>query len=145
MEWLRGKNTPDYAYPNPPLFGEPCKAASEGAWRNLGGHWIRDRYRSHAIRSYQAVYYAVAPRKALLGGVPRARSCRYQTKDQAQAYLTQSMDANGEGCDGVVVERGRPPEIFIHCGTVVTCIGAKCPGCGRELTRADAETMAERN
>lgn len=41
-EWLRGVNTPEDS--RPPIFAQACLATAAGAWRNLGGWWVKERY-----------------------------------------------------------------------------------------------------
>lgn len=43
QKWKRGINTPRKS--NPPIRCEPCHHAEKGAWRNLGGHWVKEKRR----------------------------------------------------------------------------------------------------
>ncbi len=43
IDWKRGRNTPEKQFPNPPIFTEPCKPSAKGAWRNLGGWWVKEK------------------------------------------------------------------------------------------------------
>ena len=43
MGYIRGKNSPVSIYPFEPIFAEPCKESDKGAFKNLGGWWVRER------------------------------------------------------------------------------------------------------
>lgn len=44
IEFERGPNTPADKYPSPPLFSVPAKRTDAGAWKNFGGHWIKEKF-----------------------------------------------------------------------------------------------------
>lgn len=89
-------------------------------------------------RSYYVSYWATDG-GALLGGIARADSCRYQLKSEAQLRLQIVRETNGpDRCDGLVRTSAKYPEIFRHCGKYSTAIGCHCPGCGKVLTLQDA-------
>ncbi len=93
--------------------------------------------------SYVASYWPLPPRTLLIGAVREGRSSRFQTAAQARAFLTLAIEANGKDtCAGDVQCVRGVPEIFVHCGEYATALGCKCPGCGKELTIADAKRSA---
>jgi len=74
----------------------------------------------------------------LLGGVDKSQTCRYGTREDAEARLAAVIQINGEAgrsCDGAVEASTEAPEIFAHCeGRPAQCLGCKCFGCGQVLT-----------
>jgi hypothetical protein len=91
------------------------------------------------IRSYVAEYWSIDG-KTLLGGVFRSRSSRCQRRKDAQNLLDTAIELNGKHrTAGEVVGSTGYPELFVHCGDITTCIGAKCPACRKILTIEDAK------
>lgn len=83
----------------------------------------------------------------LLGGVNKSQTCRYGTREDAEARLAAVIQINGEAgrpCDGVVEASTEAPEIFCHCcGRPQQCVGSRCFGCGTVLTLRIAQEWAE--
>ena len=96
--------------------------------------------------SYVAEYWAAGDRP-MLGGVRRSRSSRWGTREEAERSLANAIEINaGVGCqvEGRIDTSPLPPEIFAHCpGTFPQCVGGRCFGCKKKLTRSDAIAYEE--
>ena len=42
-KWEPGPNTDPES--RPPIFAVSCKRTDKGAWKNLGGHWVKERHK----------------------------------------------------------------------------------------------------
>lgn len=98
-----------------------------------------DRY----PRSWYAVYRSNDPRKCLIGAVYQSQTSRYASRQDAERRLADTCQLNGPHCVGEIHPSDNYPEIFAHCGRTATCIGAKCPDCGRPLTVEMAKAHIE--
>lgn len=82
----------------------------------------------------------------LLGGVPRALSCRYGMKEHAVQRMEQVLriqSENNVSCSAEVVGSNLLPEIFPHCeGQPAQSVGSTCSFCGVKLTSLMARSWA---
>lgn len=91
--------------------------------------------------SFTVKYHATGT-MPMLGGVKKAISSRFQRREDAETRMKQIIACNhlgGRTIEAEIVEDKGYPEIFVHCGTIPTCIGAKCPSCRKTLTVSDAK------
>jgi hypothetical protein len=98
-------------------------------------------------KSYVAVYRATG-QSTLIGAIRASRSCRYGALEDAYDRLNTALAINraaGIECDGEVEGVNLPPEIFLHCGRYAQTVGGFCPGCGKLLSRADADQFVAKN
>lgn len=97
-------------------------------------------------RSWYATYRAVEG--TLIGGVKSSKTSRWGSKELAEVSLANVITINasvGVKCEGEVIGSEKPPEIFVHCGTMAQAVGGNCFHCGKKLTWDDASEHASKD
>ncbi len=90
-------------------------------------------------KSYFATYSST-DNGFLIGGIKNGMTSRFGTREDAQLRLDGIIEVNGGRVCGEIRGSSGYPEIFVHCGDKsATCIGARCPSCGKVITVADAK------